>query len=336
MRRVESSFTSVSWIPSEAMSGPLRLPMDLGVSHYDQPPPDEVHDIEELLQADRCRFANRVAGWIEVDDDGQVVDAGHCGSGRTGVTTVKVAGVSKAIPTVPYPDLRNEPEIGDGWARFTQTIGGRTGSPLPRRTKRPPYVRLEAPPVWTTLTLTIHADGSSTHEVTGASPFPRHWFYDHDGQLVLKSGTADFGRWTGDVDLEHSPWSDHDQAALVAEVETALERRLSVLIMQGGQKPELRAIAASESLVVQGDEGDDLFLVLDGILDIEVDGEVLAQAGPGAILGERAVLEGGRRTATLRAATDVRVAVAHAGQVKRTALADLADGHRREEQDVSR
>lgn len=336
MRRVESSFTSVSWIPSEAMTGPLRLPMDLGFGHYDQPPPDEVRDLGELLQADRCRMANRVAGWIEVDDDGHIVDAGHSGSGHVGVTTLTLAGVSRAIPAVPFPDLRNEPEIGDGWARFTQTTGSRTGSPMPHRTNRPPYVRLEAPPAWTTLTLTIHADGSSTHEVTGASPFPRHWFYDHQGRLVLKSGTADFSRWTGDIDFDHSPWSDHDHAALVAEVETALERRLSVLIMQGGSKPELRSIGEGETLVAQGDTGDELFLVLDGILDVEVNGEVLAQAGPGAILGERAVLEGARRTATLRATTDVRVAVAHAEQVDRAALADLADGHRREEQGVPR
>ena len=27
--RIESSVTSVSWIPSEAMSGPLRVPVDL-------------------------------------------------------------------------------------------------------------------------------------------------------------------------------------------------------------------------------------------------------------------------------------------------------------------
>ena len=64
-------------------------------------------------------------------------------------------------------------------------------------------------------------------------------------------------------------------------------------------------------LVEQGQLGAELYLLLDGVVAVEVDGEPLAELGPGAILGERAVLEGGRRTSTLRAvARQVRVAVA--------------------------
>jgi CRP-like cAMP-binding protein len=54
------------------------------------------------------------------------------------------------------------------------------------------------------------------------------------------------------------------------------------------------------------------------------------EVGPGAILGERAVLEGGRRTATLRALTKCRVAVATADQVDHAALEELSAGHKRE------
>jgi hypothetical protein len=43
------------------------------------------------------------------------------------------------------------------------------------------------------------------------------------------------------------------------------------------------------------------------------------------------VLEGGRRTASLQATTDVRVAVASADQVDRDALIQLRDHHRIEE-----
>ena len=42
-----------------------------------------------------------------------------------------------------------------------------------------------------------------------------------------------------------------------------------------------------------------MFLLLNGVLVVEVDGEKLAELGPGAVFGERAVLEGGTRTATL-------------------------------------
>jgi CRP-like cAMP-binding protein len=63
-----------------------------------------------------------------------------------------------------------------------------------------------------------------------------------------------------------------------------------------------------------------------------VDGESLGEVGPGAVLGERAVLEGGRRTATLTAVTPICVAEARADAIDRDALARLAEGHRREEQ----
>ena len=66
---------------------------------------------------------------------------------------------------------------------------------------------------------------------------------------------------------------------------------------------------------------------------MDVDGERLAELGPGAVLGERALLEGGRRTSSLVCVTPVRVAVAAVDQVDRDALAalpELARGHRRE------
>jgi CRP-like cAMP-binding protein len=85
------------------------------------------------------------------------------------------------------------------------------------------------------------------------------------------------------------------------------------------------------TLVEQGDRGDDVYLLLNGVLAVEVDGEALAELGPGAIVGERARLEGGRRTSTLRALTDCKVAVVRADQLARDALAELSRDHRREE-----
>ncbi|MEN3360966.1 MAG: hypothetical protein V7637_4948, partial [Mycobacteriales bacterium] len=63
---------------------------------------------------------------------------------------------------------------------------------------------------------------------------------------------------------------------------------------------------------------------------VTVDGTPLAEVGPGAVLGERAVLEGGSRTATLTAVTPVRVAEAAAAALDLAALAELSRGHRRE------
>jgi hypothetical protein len=191
-------------------------------------------------------------------------------------------------------------------------------------------VQFKAPTVWTTLALTIRADGTSSSEVLGASKFPRHWVYDADGELTAKVGLADFKDWYRDAFGKFTPWGDRDSKALVTAVESALERQLSALIMRGAGKPTVRTVKKGTTLVEQGESGTDLFLVLDGVLGVEIDGEAVAELGPGAILGERAVLEGGTRTASLVASTACRVAVARAEQVDRARLEELARGHRRE------
>jgi CRP-like cAMP-binding protein len=80
----------------------------------------------------------------------------------------------------------------------------------------------------------------------------------------------------------------------------------------------------------QGEPGTEIYLVLDGVVRVEHDGEWLAEYGPGALLGERAHLEDGIRTSTLTAVTACRVAAVAAAQFDRSALEELAGGHRRE------
>ena len=118
----------------------------------------------------------------------------------------------------------------------------------------------------------------------------------------------------------------------MTEVETALERQVAATVMRGDHKVTTRIIKAGSLLTEQGAEGDEVFLLLNGVLSVEVDGEPIAQVGPGAILGERALLEGGRRTATLRAESKVKVAVAHTEQVDHDVLTEISHGHRREMQ----
>ena len=100
--------------------------------------------------------------------------------------------------------------------------------------------------------------------------------------------------------------------------------------MRGAARPKIRKIRTGDALTRQGDAGDELFLLLDGVLVVDVDGTEWAEVGPGAVLGERAVLEGGRRTSTLLARTPCRVAAVPAEQVDREKLAELATNHRRE------
>jgi hypothetical protein len=328
--RHTSSVTSLSWIPSEAISGGTRLAFDAGFTHYDEPPPAEIDDLERLRRDDRFRFANVLQAWIEVDRSGRITECGYSGGGLIGSTTVSVAGVHRQFQAVQLPDIRREVERGDGWVRFVQTAGGRTGLPAPRRVRRRPFIQWQAPLVWTTLTLTLYGDGRATSTLSGASRFPRHWVYDHQGRLAQKAGLTDFREWYRKSFGRHSPWGDEDSEALVTAVETALERALSAQLMHGDAKPQIKRVGAGTVLVRQGERGSDVYLILDGVVRVEHDGERLAEYGPGAILGERGHLEGGVRTSSNVAVTKCRVAVVDAGLFDRSALQDLSAGHRRE------
>ena len=326
--RFESSVTAVSWIPSEAITGPSKIPFELGVTHYDQPPPDTLEDLEELRTSDRFREANELRAFIEVDD-GRIVNAGHLGQGHIGATTVRVGPAAVRFPAVHLPDIQHEPEILDGSARFVQTVGGRMGLPTPRPVPHKKFFQFWPSIAWTTLALTINADGTSSHELVGASPFPRHWIYDDEGRLVEKSGVIDFGTWFNHAFGDRTPWGEVDSPAVVSAVESALERSLSSGIMRGDTKPKIRSLAEGEALVTQGEPGTDVFLVLDGMFVVERDGEQVAEIGPGAVVGEVAGLVDGKRTATLRAQTAARVAGVPADALDSEALGSLAEEHRR-------
>jgi cyclic nucleotide-binding protein len=338
--RVEATATSMSWIPSESMWSAVRLSFELGISHWDEPLPDSIsgpHQVHEMCRHDRFRFANVLSGWAEVED-GRIVAVGHAESSglAMGATTVRVAKLGATFRAVPLPTLRPEPEVArspDGDAvTFVQTVGGRTALPLPRRVSRRPFVQWSAPLVWTTLALTLRADGSSEVRLTGASTFPRHWVYDADGRLVLKSGLTDENTWLTEAFGERTPWGSYDTPALVVAVETELERQMSADIMHGDHVPEVRRIKKGAALTRQGDARDELYLLLDGVVSVDVDGQPLGEVGPGAILGERALLEGGRRTATLTAVTPVRVAAAPADAVDLDRLRELSRSHHREDE----
>jgi len=93
-------------------------------------------------------------------------------------------------------------------------------------------------------------------------------------------------------------------------------------------------MAEGETLATQGEPGTEIYLILDGMFVVEVDGTGVAEIGPGAVVGERAALEGGTRTATLRATTRARVAVASPDQLNLDALGTLAATHHREQEAV--
>jgi hypothetical protein len=330
--RIESSVTSISWIPSEAVEGLPKLPFTFGVAHYDDPPPDRIDHIETMHRADLFREANELRAWVEVEN-GSVVDYAQTGRGRIGLTRLKLGPKEIAVPAVAMPTLQDS-EVGDGWVRFTQTAGGRTGMPAPRSVRGKPYFQINSAIAWTTLALTIHLDGTSDYELVGASTFPRHWIYGSDGALAQKSGVIDFDKWYREAHEQNTPWGAEDSAALVTAVETALERDLSLEIMRGQGKRTPQRFSAGDLVVEQGDasaSANIVYLVLDGVLEVVVDDEVVGELGPGAIVGERAQLEDGARTATLRAKSAGKLIGVPGEELNREALEQVAAGRSRKD-----
>src|SRR4051812_36149714 len=158
--RIDGSATAISWIPSEAIEGLPKLPFELGVGHYDEPPPDRLGpgDLGRLRDADRFREANLLDAWIAVED-GAIVDAGYRGGGFVGSTTFRLGPKAIVVPGIPFEVLRAEPEISGDRARFVQTVGGRAGFPAPRRGKGGPLLPIQCGAAVTTPPLPAHKGG---------------------------------------------------------------------------------------------------------------------------------------------------------------------------------
>jgi hypothetical protein len=314
--RIDATATAITWLPFAALDRIHAVPLELAVAHYDEPPPEVVPDLDELRRRDAFREANELRAWIEVEGS-TILDYGQ--SGRSLIGDAPEFGAQQvSFPAVEFPVIQPEPEVGNGWVRFTQTVGGRIGLPVPRPVAGRSYFHVGAVSAWTTLELLMRADG--THETTlvAASPFPRHSLYAADRRLVDVFGAVEFELGEG------TPWGDEATPAFAAAVESELERKLATSILRVGVKLVRRRVARGETLVEQGQPGDDLFVLLDGVFDVEIDGEVVAQVGSGAILGERAVLGKGRRTATLRAVRSSRVAVIGSAEISRPHLAEIS------------
>jgi hypothetical protein len=321
--RIDASATAITWLPFEALDRIPTVPLELAVAHYDEPPPDAAPDLDELRQRDGFREANELRAWIDVDE-GEIVDYGRTGRSVLSDPGLELEDRQISFAAVEFPVIQPEPEVGDGWVRFTQTVGGRIGLPAPRPVVGRSYFHVGAVSAWTTLELLIRADGRSETRLIAASPFPRHSLYGADRRLQEVAGAVEFELGDG------TPWGDERTPAFAAAVESELERRLATSILRDGARLVRRRVARGETLVEQGKPGRDLFVVLDGVFDVEVDREVVAQVGSGAILGERAVLGDGRRTATLRAVRSSRVAVIASSEITRPDLAAISASRARQ------
>ena len=336
--RHEARTFSLSWIPEKAVEGANKAIFESGIGHYDNTPPDTFGPFDELAahrDQDVFRFVNHLAGWIETDGE-KITGFGYDKTSDVimGSTTVKVPGISMTMPAPSMPTIHNDPVVTENFVEFRQTGGGRTAFPMPRHVSRPPFVQVQAPLVWTTMVLRLFADGRFEHEMIGASQFPRHWIFNNEGELYAKAGTADFKQWAKTSFGKETPWHGHDNQPQVTEAETKLERELSRIVLHSEIDPTLREFKKDEMLMKQGEPGDCIMLLLDGIVDILVNDHPVTQLGPGTIIGERALIEG-TRTSSVVAATRVRVAETPGFAVDMEHLQELSTHHHKEDNEIT-
>jgi|SRR5512134_12838 CRP-like cAMP-binding protein len=74
------------------------------------------------------------------------------------------------------------------------------------------------------------------------------------------------------------------------------------------EKTEVINLHVGQALFREGEPGDVMYVLITGTANIVVGGEVIEEAGPGALLGELALIDSAPRAATVVATTDCRLA----------------------------
>ena len=256
--RIERSITTVSWIPSDLLEGMGKIATRMKMAHHDPPPPDPLGP--DVAGRDRGAPGQRS---LPVRQPTPGIHRRRRRRpdhrlwllrrrARSGATTV---GLGVGFDHDSGDQAARHPGRTRTWDRrrcgSRQTVGGRTGAPMPRAVKRPPFIQYSAPTVWTTLELTINTDGTHTGALTGASGFPATGCSTTSGALVAKSSVAEYKKWMNTSFGRRTPWGDEDSPALVTEVETQLERSSRKRSCAAARSPTSGG-SSREPLVEQG------------------------------------------------------------------------------------
>jgi CRP/FNR family cyclic AMP-dependent transcriptional regulator len=76
-------------------------------------------------------------------------------------------------------------------------------------------------------------------------------------------------------------------------------------------------VAADHILMLEGEPGDEFYVIVEGTIRVERAGGAARSMTAGGFLGEIALLEGGPRTATATCVTDCRLLVIHRHEFER-------------------
>lgn len=96
--------------------------------------------------------------------------------------------------------------------------------------------------------------------------------------------------------------SEHIAALHSVSLFSELSRRQLMSILRAARPVQFQT---EEEIIEEGDQGKGFHAVTEGNVTVLVDGKDVATLGPGSYFGEMAVIDGGRRTATITATTRV-------------------------------
>ena len=329
--RVESSVLSVSWIPSEAIKGVNKLPFEMGMAHYDEPPPDVVEDLagSGTTTASASPTSSRRGPSSTAT---ALVASGAGGGGSIGSTTLALGPKAMTFEAVALPDLSPEPEVGEGWVRFRRTAGRTHGRP-DAAARQPPALRQDRRRRWRGRRWRSRCAPTAPPPASWSGPAP-------------SPATGSTARTAGSRPSRASSTSRRGSATPSARTRrgaTPTRRRSSPRSRRrwsgrsrprscgAGSSPRSARPRRGRPSWPRATRARSCSCSSTGCCGSTWTATPLAELGPGALLGERAVLEGGRRTASLVAVTACKVAVASAADIDREALRELSEGHRREE-----
>jgi len=74
------------------------------------------------------------------------------------------------------------------------------------------------------------------------------------------------------------------------------------------REPDVRSFRAGDPIFKEGDPGDCMFVIVEGEVEIQVNGIVLERLGAGGVFGEMALIDSRPRSAAAIAATDCKLA----------------------------
>ena len=180
--RIESSVTAISWIPSDAIDGLAEAAASSSASATTTPPRPTGWSRATWSGCATTTGSARPTGWPP---------GSRSRTAASSVTATRAAAWSAAPPSGwarHDPDRRRRlrdaaPGAGGGRRLRAVRADGRRQGRLPGAAtgqRQAVHADRTRPRAWTTLALTINADGSSHHELVGASTFPRHWIYDRE------------------------------------------------------------------------------------------------------------------------------------------------------------